>query len=168
MGLSTVITCFWALWGIVENFHQGWYCESLPSNVGLMLAQYLSPMLTFMAATLAAIVWPRFGGVLHIDVALLAAWFFQAFTNTVTRFLLVPLIGLGVLYWFGRPQPRKVAVSLTIGLPLLTLSISGTELILRVSQRIEDGFLQARLVHRDRLSLIWAPDGPGWPHTGVN
>jgi hypothetical protein len=48
VGLSIVITCFWAVWGILETFHEGWYYESLLSNVGLMFVQYLSPMLIFM------------------------------------------------------------------------------------------------------------------------
>jgi len=43
--LSTVITCFWAFWGIIENFHEGWNDESMLSNVGLMIVQYLTPML---------------------------------------------------------------------------------------------------------------------------
>ena len=55
VGLSTVITCFWAFWCIVENFHEGWYYESLLSNVGLMFVQYLSPMLIFMGVTLVSI-----------------------------------------------------------------------------------------------------------------
>ena len=25
VGLSTAITCFWAFWGIAENFHEGWW-----------------------------------------------------------------------------------------------------------------------------------------------
>jgi hypothetical protein len=144
VGLSIVITCFWAFWGIVENFHEGWYYESLLSNVGLMFVQYLIPMLIVMGVTLISI------------------------TNTVTFFLMVPLIGLGVLYWFGRPQPRKIAVSLAVGLPILTLIISGIEPVLRVSQRIDDGNLQARLVHGNGVNLIWAPDGPGWPRTGAD
>jgi formylglycine-generating enzyme required for sulfatase activity len=37
-----------------------------------------------------------------------------------------------------------------------------------VSQRIDDGNLQARLVHGNEVNLIWAPDGPGWPRSGVN
>ncbi|MCG2768978.1 MAG: DUF1566 domain-containing protein [Anaerolineae bacterium] len=167
VGLSTVISCFWAFWGIVENFHEGWYYESLLSNVGLMFVQYLSPMLIFMGVTLISISWPRFGGGLHVIFALLAAWFFQALTNTVMFLLIAPLIGIGVLYWFGRPQPRKIAVSLAVGLPILTLIISGTESVLRVSQRIDDGNLQARLVHGNGVNLIWAPDGQGWPRTGI-
>jgi hypothetical protein len=168
IGLSTAITCFWAFWGIIENFHEGWYYESWLANAGLMFAQYLSPMLIFMSVTLISIAWPRFGGGLHVIFALLAAWFFDAFTNTVMLLLIAPLIGLGVLYWFGRPQPRRIALSLAIGLPLLTLIISGIEPVLRVSQRLDDGNLQARLVQGNGVKLIWAPAGPGWPRTGTD
>ena len=125
VGLSTVITCFWALWGISENFHEGWHHESLLSNVGLMFMQYLSPMLIFMGVTLVSIFWPRVGAGLHGILALVVAWFFGALTNTVTLLLILPLIGLGALYWFGHPQPRKIAASLVMGLPLLTLTIFG-------------------------------------------
>jgi len=168
VGFSTAITCFWAYWGIIENFHEGWYYASLLSNVGLMFVQYLSPMLIFMGVTLISISWPRFGGVLHVIFALLAAWFFQAFTNPVMLLLIAPLVGFGVLYWFGRPQPRKIAVSLAVGLPMLTLVISGIEPVLRVSQRLDDGILQARLVAGNGVNLTWAPAGPGWPLTGAN
>ena len=168
VGLSTAITCFWAFWGIIENFHEGWYYESWLSNVGLMFAQYLSPLLIFMGVTVISVIWLRFGGALHIIFALLVAWFFQAFTNTVMFLLVVPLIGLGVLYWFGRSQPRRIALSLAIGLPLLTLIISGTEPVLRVSQRFDDGNLQARLVYGNGVHLTWATDGSGWPRTGAN
>jgi hypothetical protein len=133
-----------------------------------MFVQYLSPMLIFMVVTLVSISWPRLGGVLHVIFALLVAWFFQALTNTVMFFLMVPLIGIGTLYWFGRPEPRRIAVALAVGLPLLTLIISGTEPVLRVSQRIDDGNLQARLVHGNGVDLIWAPDGPGWPRAGAD
>jgi hypothetical protein len=168
VGLSTAITCFWAFWGIIENFHEGWYYESWLSNVGLMFVQYLSPMLIFMVVTLISIYWPRFGGGLHVIFALLAAWFFQAFTNAATFLLILPLIGLGALYWFGRPQPRKLALFLVVVLPMLMLIISGIGPVIRVSQRIDDGNLQARLVHGNGVNLVWAPDGPGWPRTGEN
>ena len=167
VAFSIVITCVWAFWGIIENFHEGWYYESLLSNVGLMFIQYLSPMLIFMGVTLISISWPRFGGLLHAIVALLAVWFFQAFSNAATFVIIMPLIGIGVLYWFGRPRPRKLAISLAIGLPMLTLILSGIEPVIRVSQRIDDGNLQARLVQGDGVNLTWAPDGPGWPRTGA-
>jgi hypothetical protein len=168
VGLSTTITCLWAFWGIIETFHEGWYYESWLANVGLMFAQYLSPMLIIIGVTLISILWPRVGGGLHVACALLAAWFFGAFTNTVVFLLITPLIGIGALYWFGRPRPRKIAISLAVGLPILTLIISGIAPVLRVSQRIDDGNLQARLVHGNGVELVWAPDGPGWPRTGAD
>jgi hypothetical protein len=166
VGLSTAITSVWAFWGILENFHEGWYFESLWRNLGMMLVQYLSPMLIFMGVTLISISWPRFGGGLHGLIALFAVWFFKAFSNAATFLIILPLIGLGALYWFGRPRPRKLAVSLVVGLPILTLILSGISPAVRVSQRYNDGNLQARVVRGNGVELTWAPDGPGWPREG--
>ena len=71
-----------------------------------------------------------------------------------------------LLVWSS--QPRRLAGSLVVGLPLLTLIISGIGPIRRVSQRIDDGNLQARQVLGIGVNLIWAPDGPGWPRVGTN
>jgi hypothetical protein len=125
-------------------------------------------MLLFMGVTLVSIFLPRIGAVLHVLLALVAAWFFNAFTNTATLLLIVPLVGLGLLYWYGRPQPRKLAAALVIGLPILTLVFAGFEPALRVSQRMDDGDRQARLVEGNGIALIWAPDGPGWPRAGTD
>ena len=164
--ISMILSSFWAFWGITETFHEGWYYESLLSNLGLTFAQYLSPMLVFMGVSLVSIYWSRLGGALHVILALLAIWFFNAFSNAATFLIILPFVGLGMLYWFGRPQPRKVAISLALGLPVLTLIIAGVAPVIRVSQRIDDGNLQARLVHGNEIELIWAPDGPGWPRSG--
>ena len=168
IGTSTIITSFWAFWGIIENFHEGWYYESLLSNLGLMFAQYLSPMLAFMLVTLVSIYWPRIGGALHVIFALLAIWFFNAFSNAATFLIILPLVGMGLLYWNGRLEPKRLAVSVSIGLPLLTLVIAGIEPVIRVSQRINDGNLQAQLIHGNGVELTWAPDGPGWPREGTD
>ena len=168
VGLSTAVTCLWAFWGIVENFHEGWYYQSLLSNMGLMFAQYLSPMLIFLAVTLVSIFWPRIGAGLHGILALSVAWFFEAWTNTVLLFLMLPLIGLGALYWFGRPQPRKLAAALALGLPILTLIVAGISPALRVSQRLDDGYLGARLVPGNGVELIWAAESRGWPREGAD
>jgi hypothetical protein len=168
VALSTAITCFWAFWGIAENFHEGWYYESLLSNLGLMLVQYLSPMLLFLAVTLVSIFWPRLGAGLHGFLAILALWFLGAFSNPVTVLFVVPLIGLGLLYWYGRPRPRALAAALAVGLPLLTLALSGIAPAHRVSQRVDDGYLGARLVPGNGVDLIWAPEGPGWPRAGTD
>jgi len=121
-----------------------------------------------MAVTVISIAWPRVGGGLHVIIALLAVWFFQAFSNAATFLLIIPLIGFGALYWFGRPEPRKLAVSMVVGLPMLTLILSGIEPVFRVSQRVDDGVLQARMVSGNGVGLTWAPNGPGWPREGEN
>lgn len=168
VGLSTTITCIWAFWGIVENFHEGWFYESLLSNIGLMLAQYLSPMLIFISVTLISIFWPHVGGILHAILALFIIWFFKGFSNAAIFLFVLPLIGIGALYWFGRPEPRKIAIYFVLGLPILTLIVSGIAPITRVSQRMDDGNLDARLVRGNGVSLVWAPEGPGWPRSGTN
>jgi hypothetical protein len=168
VALSTLITSFWAFWGIIENFHEGWYYESWTSNVGLMFAQYLSPMLIFFGVTLISIFWHRLGGGLHVILAFLAVWFFKAFNNAATFLIILPLIGMGALYWFGHPRPHKILISLAIGFPMLTLVIAGISPAVRVFQRIDDGNLQARWVHGNGVNLLWAPDGPGWPRKGTN
>jgi hypothetical protein len=168
VAVSTLITCFWAFWGIIENFHEGWYFESLWLNLGMMFIQYLSPMLIFVIVALISIYWPRIGGSMHGLVALFAVWFFQAFSNAATFLIIIPLIGLGMMYWFGRPKPRKAAAFIVFGFPLLTLILSGIEPAVRVSYRVDDGNLNIRFVVGNGVALYWAPDGPGWPLTGEN
>lgn len=167
VGLSTLITAFWAFWGITKNFHEGWYYESLLSNLGLMFLQYLSPFLILLGITLVSIVKPRFGSGLHGVIGVLAILFFHAFSNTATLMIILPVFGLGMLYWFGRPQPKKVAYLISIGLPLLTLIISGIEPGIRVSRRIKNINLNAVEVSGSNVTLVWAPNGPGWPRNGV-
>ena len=166
--LSTAIVCFWAVWGIVENFHEGWHYESWLANLGLMFVQYLSPMLIFMAVTLLSIFWPRLGAGFHGLLALLAAWFLGSSSNPVAFLFVVPLIGLGTGYWYGRPLPRRLAAGLALGLPLLALVIAGTGPALRVARRVDDGVLEARRVPGNGVDLVWAPEGPGWPRVGTD
>lgn len=163
---STLMTSMWAIWGILENFHEGWFHDSLTSNLSLMLIQYLSPMLVFLGLAVISIAFPKLGGLLHVLLAVIAALFFQVFKNTAVLLIVLPLAGLGVLYWFGRPHPRKWALSLVVGLPLLAGIAFGIEPALRVSARTNDGNLQARQVSGNGVTLVWAPDGPGWPRVG--
>ncbi|MCB0037830.1 MAG: hypothetical protein KDE51_27545, partial [Anaerolineales bacterium] len=101
-------------------------------------------------------------------LALAAVWFFEAYSNAATFLIIVPLMGLGGLYWFGRPRPLKRAIYAAVALPLLTLLISAIEPVIRVSQRLDDGNLAARAVSGNGVDLIWAPAGPGWPRTGTD
>jgi hypothetical protein len=168
VGLSTLSACLWAFWGIIENFHEGWYYTSLWMNLGLMMSQYLVFMLVFVAAALAALRWPRFGGGLHVGVAVGAAWFFRGASPVVTYpFIVAPLAFMGVSYWLGRPRPRKCAVATIVALPLITLLVCGAEPACRVSGRLDDGDHSVRRIAQNGVDLVWAPEGPGWPRDGV-
>ncbi len=72
VSVSIVFTCFWAFWGIIENFHEGWYQPSLMPRLAMMFGQYLSPMLAFLVASLLSIRWPRVGAGLHMAAGLFA------------------------------------------------------------------------------------------------
>jgi hypothetical protein len=168
VGLSTLAACFWAFWGIIENFHEGWHHPSIWMNLGALLVQYLLLMLVFVSAALIAIRWPRLGSGVHVTAALAAAWFFAAASPALLYpFIVGPLVGMGVCYWVGRPEPRRRAVAVVVGLPLVTVLVCGAEPAFRVSERHNDGDLSARRVTVNGVDLIWAPAGPGWPTDGV-
>lgn len=162
---STGLGCFWAFWGIIENFHEGWYGDSLLWNLGLMLVQYLSPMLLFVALGLVSIHWKWAGGVLHAAVAFAALGFFRFSAGALL--IATPLLGIGLLYTVGLVRPRKLAVAVVGGLPLLMATACGIEPAIRVAGRVDDGNREIRLVEGNGVRLEWAPQGPGWPDEGV-
>lgn len=168
LALSTLIACFWAFWGIIENFHEGWYHSSFLFNLGLMFVQYLSPMIIFVSLTLLSIAYPRLGGILHALIGIALGLFLFGWDDAAPMLLIIlPLVLLGILYWFGRPQPRRLAYRIAVGLPLLTLVVCGVEPVVRISGRVNDGNLGERLVEGNGVQLVWAAEGQGWPREGV-
>jgi len=169
VGFSTLVACFWAFWGIIENFHEGWWGASLGENLAMMVGQYFLMLNVFLAAALIGIRWPAVGGGLHVAAGVTAIWFFSgAGPRLLYPFIVCPLIGMGTCYWLGRPQPRRRAIAVVLGLPLLTLIVCGAEPAYRVSTRLDDGDRSARRLAANGVDLIWAPEGPGWPREGVN
>lgn len=169
VALSTVIACIWAFWGIIENFHEGWFHESFLMNIGLLLIQYLSPMFIFVFLCLLGLTYPRIGGVVHALIGIvLASVLFDWEDAVAMQLIIIPMVLLGILYWLGRPQPLRIAYGIAVGLPLLTLIICGIEPIWRVAGRINDGNLGERLIEGNGVRLVWAAEGNGWTREGVN
>jgi hypothetical protein len=160
--LSIAITCFWAFWGIIENFHEGWYYESFFQNIGLMFLQYLSPMIIAMVLSLIAIRNHKIGALIY----LVSGAIFSYLVNNLT--LSVPFIMIGLLFWFSKISAKKWKYRLSIILPLITLIIAGAEPIYRVSGRVNDGDFSMKLIQGNEIGLVWAPDGPGWPKDGMS
>jgi hypothetical protein len=168
VSLSTLLACFWAFWGIIENFHEGWFHESLFLNLGLMFIQYLGPMTVFVSLTLLSIAFPRVGASACALTGLALGLFLFGWDDWVPmQLVILPMLLLGLLYWYGRPQPRRAAYCAAVGLPVLTLIVCGIEPVVRISGRVNDGNLAERLVEGNGVRLVWAAEGAGWPRKGV-
>ena len=166
VSISSAVLVLWSFWGSIEAFYEGWYYRSFWMNLSLTVVQYLLPVLILMVAAVSGVLWPRFGALLHVALALVVA---AKFSTPSGRLLIaLPLAGLGTLYWFGRLRGKKRALYLLCGLPVLTLLVCGAVPAYRVSQRIDDGFHGARVVEGPGVQLRWAPAGPGWPERGMN
>jgi len=170
LAVSTGFACLWAFWGANENFHEGWYYASLWRNLGLMLVQYLSPMLIVMLVSAVILQWPRLALLLTVPSAITATLYFGKFRFSSVAFVLIaiPLVLLGVLYRFGRPEPRRWAWRCLIGLPLLTVIASGAYPGWMAMHRFDDANYGMRQIPGNGVSLVWAPEGPGWPENGVS
>jgi len=163
VAISTLLAAFWAFWGSIENFHEGWYFSSFWRNLALMLVQYLSPMLIIIVLSVVAIRWrwlaiPVFGAVV---IGLTFLFRRPNFASVVT--IEAPLLLLGGFYRFGYPVPRRWAMRCVIGLPLITALACGAYPAWRVAHRVDDGYYGARRIEGNGVSLVWAPEGPGWP-----
>lgn len=167
VSISTLTACFWALWGVAENFHEGWYFVSVWQNLGLLIVQYLSPMLVLMLMSVVAVCWPRVALPVLGIVALGIGWFFRG-GHSAIELVVLPLLMLGALYFFGRPRPRNWALTVLITLPLLTAIICGVYPGWQALHRLDDGNYGMRRVEGNGVTLVWAPEGPGWPARGTS
>lgn len=165
--ISAAFANFWAYWGINENFHEGWYFESIWNNLALMFGQYLLVPLGFMLVSCVAIRWNKTGAALFFALAT-GSYFLFGRLNAGFFLVFLPLAGLGLLYLFGKPERRWLAYLLTAGLPTLLILVIGAYHLIRVSGRYNDNQFGARAVKGNGVTLIWAPQGPGWPDRGTS
>lgn len=168
VGITVIFTCVWTFWGIVENFHEGWYSESILENLLMLFLQYLSVPAVFCALAVVSVRWRAAGLALHAAAALFLLWFFRSAVFSVVGLMIaLPIAMLGLLYFFGRPQPKKCAYRLIAVLPLLIVLTVTPWRLAQISKRVDDGDFGARFVAGNGVSLVWAPRGPGWPEGGV-
>lgn len=169
VGISAIFICIWTYWGIIENFHEGWYSESVWENLFMLFLQYLLVTMVFCGLAVVAIRWRRVGLALHIAAALFLMWFFRSAAFSVAGLMIaLPIALLGLLYFFGRPQPKKWAYRLVVIPPLLIMLAIMPWKLVQVSQRVDDGDYGIRTVQGNGVTLVWAPRGPGWPEGGVS
>jgi hypothetical protein len=168
VGISTAISSVWAYWGIIENFHEGWFHDSLWQNLLLMFIQYLSIPIIFVLLTVIAVRWRRAGAAAFIAAAIGLGVFFHGAHISVTALLALPPVILGLLFWFGTPKPKKLAFIIPVALPLIIILGLGIPEGVKVTNRLNDGNFGARLVQGNGIELVWAPAGPGWTDSGTS
>lgn len=115
VGISSAVLCLWALSGAAVAFHEGWYDRYLWRNVLLTFAQYLGPALALLLPTLVALRWRRIALLAFLVPATAAGFLFH--TGADRALIMVPLMCLGALYQFGRPEPRRWAWRAILALP---------------------------------------------------
>lgn len=169
VSISIVIASFWSYWGIVENFHEGWYSTLLYENLGMLFFQYLLFTIIFTGLACLSLWKPRIGFGFHVGLAVFIVFFFSGASFQVIYLMLaLPLIMLGLFYLYGRPQPIKWAYRLIVLLPLTIIIVVGTINYVRVSKRINDGNFEMRVIEGNGITLVIAPRGLGWPEEGAN
>ena len=163
-----VVTVFWTYWGAGEMYHEGWWgawYNRLP---------YLAPIAATLIPTLVAFRWPIVGSGVMIAIGVFALGFFGGDVAFIG--LAIALIGIAFLVdgIFKRRKPAQEPAAqaswwrrdwrfpLAIGAPLIVfVGVSAVNLPV-VLTRVDDGDRSTRLIQGNGVSLIWAPEGPGW------
>lgn len=168
VAITTIFSSIWAYWGSIENFHEGWYSVSIWENLFMLLFQYLLFTVIFVLLGVITLKWKIAGIVLHILLAGFCIWFFSGASFLVIGLMIViPIIGLGLLYFFGKPEPKKWAYRSLIFIPFIIIIAVFIPMSIKVSKRINDYDFGVRIVEGNEITLIWAPRGPGWPDSGT-
>jgi hypothetical protein len=170
VALVTLAASFWAFWGTNEAFHEGW-CKPLLWMRLVQTLAYLAPAMVLCTLTVLGLRWPRWGAALFVLAGLsiggLILWDRANFPMFMTATLTAVPALVGVLFLVGRPQPRRAAYAVVVGIPLAIVIGFAIEPASRIPFRLDDGDRGARLVKGNGLALVWAPAGPGWTTEGL-
>ncbi|MCL5073050.1 MAG: hypothetical protein M1308_19495, partial [Actinobacteria bacterium] len=113
--------------------------------------------------------FPKVSLPLCIVIGIGAAIFFSgASFSALWAMFIIPLTAIGLLFFFGRAKPRKLAYILIMVLPIAMLIVTSTFGIVKLSKRIDDGNYGQRITEAGSNCLVWASRGPGWPDRGVS
>lgn len=164
--ISTLFSSLWAYWGIIENFHEGWYSENFVENLLMMFFQYLLITIIFTVLSIIGIYFPRIGGTVLFLIGIFLAYFFRSNLAVVFPIICAPILLLAVFYFFGRITRKKIAAAVVLITPLLIIILFGIPNFWKVSQRYDDNDFSARIIEGNNVKLFWAPRGPGFPERG--
>jgi hypothetical protein len=186
--LALAATTLVAFLGAGTIFYERWG-QPLPS-----LLVPLLPAGVCLALCLAALRWPRAGGLLLIAAgAGFGGWWLsmQAGKDTtlfqLTFSLLVmfsPIVVTGCLFLLEARHRRRLhdegaapatgwlarnhRYLLVAGVPVLALAALSAAKLPQLLSRLDDGLRGSRVIEGNGVTLVWAPQGPGWNATAVD
>ncbi len=166
--LMVFFTTFWTYWSAGEMYHEGWWgawYNRLP---------YLAPIAVTLIPTLITFRWPIAGGGLIMAIGAFALFFFAGDVAYIG--LAIALVGLvflmdGLTNRRGASEKTSLSSSwwrrywryaLAVGLPLIVFAGVSVYMLPVVLTRVDDGDRSARLIEGNGVTLVWAPEGPGW------
>lgn len=164
--ITLLIISFWSYWGINEAFHEGWYHISLWENLLLTFVQYLSVPLAFLIISLVALNYKKIGSLLFVFLAIFTLFFFNSNAGRILIF--VPLILLGLGFYFGQFKYKKILMIILILIPFLIIMSFGIPQLIKVENRFNDNDFGMRNIEGNNVSLIWAGEGFGFPLDGTD
>lgn len=165
--LMIVLTALWTIWGVAEMYHEGWW------GAWYNRLAYLVPVAVLLIPALVAFSWPIVGGILICAVGLFATIAFGFGVSLIG----IAIVIVGVLFIIDGILKRQTSLGdtgdtrwlfrkwrylLLIGIPAIVLIIVSALNLPVVLSRIDDGERGERLIEGNGISLVWAPEGPGW------
>lgn len=185
LGLLVLPVGMWTLWSMGEMFYEGWW------GPWYLRLAYQIPMAICLLLTVIVLRWLRAGGVLLMvaGVAFSAWWWpmllrraggsmsLAAFLSFFAISGVFVLTG-ALLYWEGRRlvrlrrdpgwQPpvrwwvRHARWIAGLGVPLIIATGVLAVNLPIVLFRVDQGDRSAALIEGNGVTLLWAPEGPGW------
>jgi hypothetical protein len=159
--LMILLTGIWSYWGAGEMYHEGWW------GAWYNPLLYLLPAAIFLTLTLVSLSWPRFGGTIIAVFGVAAG----LIVNAIPIGLIIVIVG-GLFWLEGRrignlPTPLEAGANrwwfrLAVIPPILIFIGASAYMLPIVLTRVDDGDRSARVIDGNGVSLVWAPEGPGW------
>lgn len=177
--LATLFSCFWAFWGCVESFHEGFTFNSIFWNLFALLIRYLPYAIIAIILNLVAIRNKWIGGLLYLSMGIfILYWFIMYQEKAVDQYWIEYIILLSFFPFIGfsllvgkipqKAQGKQFFNIIAIGLPVFVFMFVAVEpvqrLIYRFSTPINVGIYEVK--YDENTTIQWAPMGEGWSTFG--
>jgi len=181
--LAVVVTTSLAITGTASMFYEGWG-QPLPR-----LLAYIAPAVVALFLCLVALRWPRAGAVLLLAAGLTAVgWWLSAQTERgmvpldvllLNALTMIAPVGAAAILFLLEARHRRLLVLegaapssgwmarnarylLVAGAPLVAIAILASLRLPELLARRDDGQRGQRAIEGSGVTLVWAPQGPGW------